>query len=123
MIAKILTKAEEQVMQAIWKLQKPAGLREIIEAMPEPRPHTSTVATMLKILGEKGFVQTAYIGRMNFYSPTLTADRYSSQRLESIATSYFDGSFSKVISSLVKNKKVSISDLELLVEQLKNREP
>ena len=49
---KVLTKAEEQVMQTLWRLQR-AGLREMTEAMPEPKPHVSTVATMLKILNDK----------------------------------------------------------------------
>jgi BlaI family penicillinase repressor len=53
---KSLTKAEEQVMQAVWGFEK-AFLRDIVEAMPAPKPHQNTVATILKILVEKGFVQ------------------------------------------------------------------
>ena len=116
---RVLTKAEEQVMQTLWKLQK-AGLRDITDAMPAPKPHTSTVATILKILAEKEFVSIESYARMNFYSPTISKEKYSSQRIVGIAHSYFDGSFNKVISSMVKNKNVSISDLEFLVEQLKN---
>ncbi len=117
---KILTKAEEQVMQTLWKLQR-AGLREITEAMSEPKPHVSTVATMLKILTDKGFISVEALGRMHFYSPTISKEEYSGQRIEGIARSYFDGSFNKVISYMVKSKNVSIDDLELLVEQLKNK--
>ena len=115
---KVLTKAEEQVMQTLWKLQK-AGLREVVDTMPEPKPHTSTVATILKILTDKGFVSIEAYARMNFYSPTISKEDYSGQRIVGIAHSYFDGSFNNVISCMVKNKNVSISDLELLVEQLK----
>ena len=115
---KVLTKAEEQVMQTLWKLQK-AGLREVVDAMPEPKPHTSTVATILKILTDKGFVSIEAYARMNFYSPTISKEDYSGQRIVGIAHSYFDGSFNNVISCMVKNKNVSILDLELLVEQLK----
>ena len=120
MSQRVLTKAEEQVMQALWKLQK-AGLREVIDAMPEPKPHTSTVATILKILTDKGFVSIEAYARMNFYSPTISKEDYSGQRIAGIAHSYFDGSFSNVISCMVKNKNVSISDLELLIEQLKKK--
>ncbi len=115
---KVLTKAEEQVMQTLWKLQR-AGLREVTDAMPEPKPHTSTVATMLKILTDKGFISVEALGRMHFYSPTISKEEYSGQRIAGIAQSYFDGSFKKVISYMVKNRDVSITDLELLVEQLK----
>jgi predicted transcriptional regulator len=59
---KSLTKAEEQIMQALWKLQK-AFLRQIVDAMPAPKPHQNTVATLLKILIEKGFVGVTVLGR------------------------------------------------------------
>ncbi len=118
MNTKILTKAEEQVMQTLWRLQR-AGLREVTESMPEPKPHTSTVATILKILTDKGFVSVEALGRMHFYSPTISKEDYSGQRIAGIAHSYFDGSFNKVISYMIKNKNVSIDDLELLVSQLK----
>ncbi|MCC7526297.1 MAG: BlaI/MecI/CopY family transcriptional regulator, partial [Chitinophagaceae bacterium] len=59
---KSLTKAEEQVMQVLWKLNK-AFLRELVEAMPLPKPHQNTVATLLKILIEKEFVGIELFGR------------------------------------------------------------
>ena len=119
---KILTKAEEQVMQTLWRLQR-AGLREVTDAMPAPKPHVSTVATMLKILTDKGFVSFEALGRMHFYSPTISREEYSGQRIVGITHSYFDGSFEKVISYMVKNRDVSLADLELLVEQLKKKKP
>ena len=118
MSQKVLTKAEEQVMQTVWRLQR-AGLSEVVDAMPAPKPHTSTVSTMLKILTDKGFVSVEALGRMHFYSPAISKEDYSGQRITGITHSYFDGSFGKVISYMVKNRDVSISDLELLVEQLK----
>ena len=114
---KVLTKAEEQIMQTLWGLQR-AGLRDVTDSMPEPKPHTSTVATMLKILTDKGFVSVEALGRMHFYSPTISKEDYSGQRIAGIAHAYFDGSFEKVISYMVKNRDVSIADLELLIEQL-----
>ena len=117
---KVLTKAEEQIMQTLWRLQR-AGLREVTDAMPEPKPHVSTVATMLKILTDKDFVSAETLGRMNFYSPTISKEDYSGQRIAGIANSYFDGSYEKVISYMVKNSDVSIADLEFLVEQLKKK--
>ena len=68
---KTLTKAEEQVMQVLWKLEK-AFLREIVEAMPNPKPHQNTVATLLKILVEKEFVSVTVLGRHHEYSIALT---------------------------------------------------
>ena len=115
---KILTKAEEQLMQTLWKLQR-GGLSEVTQAIPAPKPHVSTVATVLRILAEKGFVNVEAYARMHFYSPAISKDEYSNRRIAGIANAYFDGSFEKVISHMVKNNDVSIADLELLVKQLK----
>ena len=61
---KSLTRAEEQVMQVLWSLKK-SFLKEIVENSPEPRPHPNTIATILKILIEKGFVDFETQGRNN----------------------------------------------------------
>jgi predicted transcriptional regulator len=119
-MTKVLTRAEEQIMQSLWKIGK-GGLRDIVETMPEPRPHVNTVATVLKILIEKGFVRVEPVGRVNLYKPKVTKDKYSKQSMERIVTSYFDGSYSNAISFLVDNKNVTIADLELLIKNLKNK--
>ena len=67
---KILTKAEEQVMQELWELES-AFLRDIVDAMPPPKPHQTTVATILKILVEKNFVGINVMGRQHQYYPLI----------------------------------------------------
>ena len=115
---KILTKAEEQIMQVIWKLGK-AFLREIIEELPDPRPHQNTVATILKILGEKEFVGVTVFGRMHQYYPLVSKDAYSKGTIKSLVKGYFEGSFSNAVSFMVKENNLSIEELELLLKQLK----
>lgn len=117
---KELTKAEEQVMQTLWQLGK-GGLREITEAMPSPQPHSNTVATLLKILVDKGFVEIQPVGRVNLYLPKRSKEDYSEQTMNYITKAYFNGSFNNVVSFLVKNKNVSIDDLEALIKNLKNK--
>jgi BlaI family transcriptional regulator, penicillinase repressor len=65
---KTLTKAEEGIMQVLWKLGS-GFIRDVLEALPEPRPHQNTVATILKILVEKEFVAIKTFGRQHQYSP------------------------------------------------------
>lgn len=113
-----LTKAEEQVMQKVWKL-KGGFLKEIVEAMPEPKPHQNTVATILKILVEKKFVEIEPFGRMHKYNPVVMKQQYSKRRVNSLVKTFFDGSFSNVVSAMVRDKDLSIEELELLVKQLK----
>ena len=117
---KTLTKAEEQVMQALWKIDK-GFLKDIVEAMPNPKPHSNTVATLLKILIDKKFVETETFGRMNQYSPAISKQAYSKNTMSSLVKGYFGGSFSKAVSFLVEENKLSIEDLELLLQQLKKK--
>ncbi|MBS1663166.1 MAG: BlaI/MecI/CopY family transcriptional regulator [Bacteroidetes bacterium] len=113
-----LTKAEEQIMKVLWKLGS-GLLMEITENMPEPKPHKNTVATVLKTMIEKGFVTTENVGRFFRYHPAVTKDEYSAFSLSSVAAEYFEGSFPSVVSFLVDEDKLSVKDLELLLQQLK----
>lgn len=115
---KALTKAEEQVMQVIWKLEK-AFLREIVDEMPAPKPHQNTVATLLKILMEKQFVNVDVIGRMHRYYPLVSKDAYSKASMKNLVKGYFEGSFTDAVSFMIKEKSLSIEELELLLQQLK----
>lgn len=118
---KPLTKAEEQIMQVLWKLEK-AYLREIVEAMPNPKPHQNTVATLLKILVEKNFVGINVMNRHHEYYPTVTKDEYSKRSIKQLAKNYFEGSFSNVVSFLVKENNISIEELETLLNQIKKQQ-
>ena len=115
---KTLTKAEEEVMQALWKLQK-SFLKDIVNEMHEPKPHQNTVATVLKILVEKEFVGIEVIGRMHQYYPLIDKEIYSKGRVKSLVKKYYEGSFSNIVSSMVKENNLSIEDLELLLKKLK----
>jgi BlaI family penicillinase repressor len=117
---KTLTKAEEQVMQALWKIEK-GFLKDIVEAMPNPKPHSNTVATLLKILIDKKFVDTEIFGRMNQYYPVVSKSAYSKNTMSSLVKGYFGGSFSKAVSFLVEENKLSVDELELLLQQLKKK--
>lgn len=117
---KPLTKAEEQVMQIIWKLNK-AFLREIVDAMPVPKPHQNTVATMLKILIDKKYVKADVIGRMHQYYPAVSKDIYSKASMKTLVKGYFEGSFSDAVSFMVKENNLSIEELELLLQTLKKK--
>ena len=117
---KTLTRAEEQIMQIIWKLQK-AFLREIIGELPDPKPHQNTVATILKILVEKQFVDVTLFGRTHQYFPLVTKESYSKGTIKNIVKGYFEGSFSNAVSFMVKENNLSIQELELLLKQLKKK--
>ena len=117
---KPLTKAEEQVMQSLWKLES-AYLKDILDSMPEPKPHSNTIATIIKILIDKGYVTHEVHGRVHCYSPSISKEQYSSSSIKSLVEGYFEGSFSDVVSFMVKQKDLKVSDLEMLLKQIKNK--
>ena len=115
---KTLTKAEEQIMQVLWKLET-AFLRDIIEAMPNPKPHQNTVATILKILIEKEFVGITVISRHHQYHPLISKDSYSKSSIKNLVKGYFGGSFFNAVSFMVKENNLSVQELEMLLQQIK----
>lgn len=118
---KQLTKAEEQIMQVLWK-DGPQFLREIVDALPVPKPHQNTVATILKILIEKEFVTVNIFGRQHQYVAAVTKEAYSKKTMKQIVKGYFEGSFSNVVSFMVKENNLSVDELEALLDQIKKQQ-
>ena len=118
---KTLTKAEEQLMQVLWKIEK-GFIRDIMDALPAPKPHQNTVATILKILVEKNFAGIHVVGRNHEYYPLVKKTEYSKKTMKQMMKGYFGGSFSNVVSFMVKENNISIEELESLLEQIKKQQ-
>ena len=108
---KELTKAEEQVMQALWTLES-AFVRDIMELFPEPKPAYTTVSTIIRILEKKGFIGHENYGNIYKYSPLVTKDEYASEFMNSFVKDYFGNSFKTLVSFFSQKEKISISELE-----------
>lgn len=119
-IQKPLTKAEEQIMQVLWA-KNGAYLREVMDVLSEPKPHQNTVATVLKILVDKGFVKAKDVGRIHYYVPLMAKEDYSSNSIAGLVKNYFSGSYKQAVSFLVEDKKLTVKDLELLLKELKKK--
>lgn len=115
---KTLTKAEEQIMQALWTLG-PSFVKDIITVLPEPQPHYNTVSTLVKILVDKGFVDYKAFGKSHQYYALISKDEYSSKTVKNLVKGYFGGSFANLVSFFVKEKDMSVNDLEQLLEKIK----
>ena len=90
--------------------------------MPAPKPHQNTVATLLKILVDKEFVSITVLGRQHLYTPLVEKDEYSKRTMKQIVKGYFEGSFSNVVSFMVKENNISIEELETLLAQIKKQQ-
>ena len=116
---KPLTKAEEQVMLVLWKLGK-GFLKDIVDLTPEPKPHPNTIATLLKILVEKGFVEFDVQGRNNCYRPLVSKADYGKTSANQLVKGYFEGSAAKLVSQFVNDKALTLQELETLLQQIKS---
>lgn len=116
---KMLTKAEEQVMQVLWKLEQ-GFLKDVVENSPEPTPHSNTVATILKILIEKGFVKYLIQGRNNLYIPKISKEEYGKKTMNQLVKGYFENSPAKLVSQFISDNKLSVEELENLLQQIKS---
>ncbi|MEN2435487.1 BlaI/MecI/CopY family transcriptional regulator [Weeksellaceae bacterium A-14] len=116
-----LTKAEEQIMQYLWKIRK-GFLKDILDQFPDPKPHTNTVSTILKVLKDKEFVDYEVFGRQHEYYPRVSQEQYSGKSMKSLVKNYFSGSYKNAVSFLVEKNEMSIEDLEMLLDELKNKD-
>ena len=119
---KELTKAEDQVMQILWKIQK-GVVKEIIEEMPEPKPAYNTVSTIVRILETKGFVDHKAYGKTHEYFPLISRDKYTKFYLNNLIKGYFNGSFQNLVSFFAKENKLNAGEVEKLLDELKKPKP
>jgi len=108
---KELTKAEEQVMQALWSIDS-GFLKEIIEALPLPRPAYTTVSTVIRILETKGFVEHVEYGKTHKYFPKVKKEDYANDFLSNFVNDYFENSFPNMVSFFTKKEKISLEELD-----------
>jgi predicted transcriptional regulator len=114
---KQLTKAEEEIMQILWKLGK-ANVAAIIEEMPRPKPAYNTVSTIVRILEDKGFVNHEKKGKGYIYFPLLEKETYSNQSMNKLMNSYFNGSFKSMLSFFMKKNDLSTQELEAILKEI-----
>ena len=112
---KKLTKREDQIMQIVWDLKR-AFIREIIEKLPEPKPHYNSVATIVKILVKKGVLKSEKIGNTHQYSPVAEFEDYRDSSLSQIKQKFFGNSFPKMMAYFAKEEHLSDAEIEELMK-------
>lgn len=115
-----LAKREEQIMQALWDLEK-AFVKEIVEVLPEPKPHYNSVSTMVRILEDKGFVGHIAFGKTHQYFPKISKETYQQTAVGDVLGKYFDNSYSKMVAYFAQSEKISEDELEEILKMIKNQ--
>ena len=108
---KDLTRAEEQVMQVLWKIQK-GFVNDILEHYGEPKPAYNTISTIVRILEKKGFVMHKSYGKTHQYYPLVSKEEYTKKFFRGFMKNYFSNSYLKLASFLTHDKNISVEDLE-----------
>ena len=114
---KQLTKAETQVMNILWSLPEQQGfIQDSIDRYPEPKPAYTTILTFMKILTDKGFVKPERVGKANRFSPLVSKDDYTYSFISDVKDTFFDGSFTSLVSFFAKKEQYTDEELAELKE-------
>ncbi len=114
---KELTRAEDQIMQVLWELEK-AFVKDIITALPDPKPAYNTVSTIVRIMEKKGFVDHNAFGKTYEYFPLVTKEEYTKLFMRNFVRKYFQDSYPDMVSFFAQDRKLSLTDLEEIKDMI-----
>jgi BlaI family transcriptional regulator, penicillinase repressor len=112
-----LTKAEEEVMQIVWRLER-CLVRDIIDQLGDPDMPHSTISSVVRILEKKGFVAHKAYGKTHEYFPVIAKEEYADHGVKSMVEKYFGGSPKQLVSFLVQSKDIKLKELNDLMKTL-----
>lgn len=118
-----LTGYEEQVMKIFWKLNR-AIVRDVLFELPDPKPPYTTLASTVKVLEKKGYLDHKSYGKTNEYFTLVDESEYRKKSFNHLFKNFFDGSVENVLSFLVKEKKVSekeIQEMKSMIDDFENK--
>lgn len=117
---KILTRAEEQVMQVLWKLEN-AFVKDILDCLPKPKPAYNTVSTIIRILEKKGFVGHHPHGKAHEYYPLIKKKEYRRKYFKGFMANYFGNSYKALASFFTSEQDLSLTELEEIRKMIDNK--
>ncbi|QCK14487.1 BlaI/MecI/CopY family transcriptional regulator [Mangrovivirga cuniculi] len=117
---KELTKAEEQVMNIVWKLEK-AFLKDVVDEFPEPRPAYTTISTVMRVLVKKDFIAYNTYGKVHEYFPKVSKEDYFKNHIGGVIKNFFDGSFNQFASFFTNSQNAGVDELEKVKKMLENK--
>ncbi|WP_052594876.1 BlaI/MecI/CopY family transcriptional regulator [Aureispira sp. CCB-QB1] len=108
-----LSKTEEELMQHIWRLEN-AFMKDILEAYEEPKPATTTIATLLKRIRDKGFIDYKTFGKSRKYYPLVSKSDYFGKHFRGLLQNFFGNSASRFASFFTQSTDLTKDELEAL---------
>ena len=112
-----LTHQEEAVMLHIWQL-KECVVKDILNEMDDPKPPYTTVASIVRNLEQKDYLNSKKYGNVWVYTPKVAEDDYKKVFMSNVVKSYFENSYKELVSFFVKEEKISPEDLQEIVKMI-----
>ncbi len=116
-----LTNKEEEIMRALWKLEK-AFVKEVLPELTGSGLHYNTVSTIIRKLEEKGFVSHNAFGNTHQYYPAVSKEEYKKKLMSLTTKRYFDNSYKNLVSFFAKEEKISAAELREILEIIEKKE-
>ena len=112
-----LTAKEEMLMNIFWA-HEPLFIRDLISYIPEPKPHYNTVATLVKFLEEKGFVEREPMANSFRYKVKISERQYRGNTISKVVARYYDNSYLKLVSQFVEEDRMDLDELKELIARI-----
>lgn len=123
-MAKPVSPAEFEVMEALWSADGPLGAAEVAEKLKNEADWSlKTVKTLLARLTEKGAIAHQVDGRRYLYRPAISRDDYAKTETRGFVQRLFGGRAAPLVAHLADDRGLSaddIKELEALLSELKN---
>lgn len=116
-----LTTKEEEIMQVLWQLKK-AFVKEVVAALPKPKPHYNTVSTVIRKMEDKGFVNHEAFGNTHRYYPVISKEAYRKGYFSSAVNNYFENSYKNVVSFFADEEKISANELREILNIIEKKQ-
>ncbi|MFN8257618.1 MAG: BlaI/MecI/CopY family transcriptional regulator [Bacteroidales bacterium] len=108
-----LTKAQEEILHVLWEINE-GVVTDVIDKLPDPKPAYNTVSTVIRVLEKKGYVAHKVYGKTHVYYPAVSKLEYRQHAFGDTLKTFFNNSLDQVVSFFVKQKSLSIKELEEL---------
>jgi len=115
-----LTVQEEEVMQVIWQFGE-GSVKTFLQEFPDPKPPYTTVASIVKNLEKKGFVDSHMVGNTFIYAAVVTEEDYKQQFMQGFIRNYFNNSYKEMVNFFVQQKKLKSKDLKDIIEMIEDK--
>ena len=115
-----LTAKEEMLMNIFWE-HGSMFIRDLINYIPEPKPHYNTVATLVKFLEEKGFVEREPMANSFRYKVRISERQYRGRTVSDVVAQYYDNSYTSLVSQFVEEEKIDLDDLKALIASIESK--